>query len=138
MSFRHTTEFTVEFGDCDPANVVWYPNYFRWMDAAARHFFRAAGLPPWHELERASGILGTPLVDASARFVRPATYGDAIAIETGAEWRGNRIALVHVVRRGADVLVEGTELRFFARRHPDDPRKIIPVAPPDAIRRLLE
>ena len=32
MSFRHTTQFTVEFGDCDPAQVVWFPNYFRWMD----------------------------------------------------------------------------------------------------------
>ena len=35
MSLRHTTRFTVEFGDCDPAQIVFYPNYFRWMDAAS-------------------------------------------------------------------------------------------------------
>jgi len=138
VTFHHTTEFTVEFGDCDPAQVVWFPNFFRWMDAASRHFFLAAGVPPGRDLERTDGILGTPLVEASARFIRPATYGDRIAIETAAEWRGNRIVLVHVIRRGDDILVEGTELRFFARRHPDDARKIIPVAAPDSIRRLLE
>jgi 4-hydroxybenzoyl-CoA thioesterase len=138
MTFRHTTEFTVEFGDCDPAGVVWYPNFFGWMDSASRHFFRAAGLPPWHELERTEGIIGTPLVEASARFVRPATYGDRIAVETAAEWRGNRIVLVHVIRRGEDTLIEGTEVRIFARRDPDEPRRIIPVAAPAHIRALLE
>jgi len=27
-----TTVFTiqVEFGDCDPARIVWFPNFFRW------------------------------------------------------------------------------------------------------------
>jgi 4-hydroxybenzoyl-CoA thioesterase len=138
MTFRHTTEFIVEFGDCDPAGVVWYPNFFGWMDSASRHFFRAAGLPPWHELERTEGIIGTPLVEASARFVRPATYGDRIAVETAAEWRGNRIVLVHVIRRGDDALIEGTEVRIFARRDPDEPRRIIPVAAPAHIRALLE
>lgn len=28
----------VEFGDCDPAGIVWFPNFFRWIDAASRHF----------------------------------------------------------------------------------------------------
>jgi hypothetical protein len=71
MSFLHTTEFSVEFGDCDPAGIVFYPNFFRWMDAASRHFFTAAGVLPWRELEARDGILGTPLVDASAHFERP-------------------------------------------------------------------
>ena len=21
----------VEFGDCDPAGIVWFPNFFRWI-----------------------------------------------------------------------------------------------------------
>ncbi|MFL6695326.1 MAG: acyl-CoA thioesterase, partial [Ramlibacter sp.] len=35
----------VEFGDCDPAGIVWFPNFFRWIDAASRHFFIACGVP---------------------------------------------------------------------------------------------
>ena len=29
----------VEFGDCDPARIVWIPNFSRWIDAASRNFF---------------------------------------------------------------------------------------------------
>jgi 4-hydroxybenzoyl-CoA thioesterase len=139
MTFRHTTEFTVEFGDCDPAGIVYYPNFFRWMDAAARHFFAAAGVPPWRELEARTGIVGTPVIDASARFVRPASYGERIAIDTTiAEWRGTRMVLKHVVRRGEQVLVEGEEVRVFARRHPEDPARIQAVPPPQSARALLD
>ena len=138
MTFRHTSEFVVEFGDCDPAQIVHYPNFFRWMDAASRHFFIAAGVPAWHDLEPAEGIIGTPLVDASARFVRPATYGDRLAVETlVAEWRGKSFVMKHVIRRGEDVLVEGTEVRIFARRDPQDPSRIQAVPAPEWIRQLL-
>lgn len=135
MTRRHVTRFTVEFGDCDPAQIVFYPNFFRWMDAAALHFFRAAGVPAWRDYEAQSGILGTPLVDATARFLRPATYGDVIDVESSiAEWRGRSFVLAHVIRRGETVLVEGREVRVFARRHPDDPARIQAVDIPDAFR----
>jgi len=138
MHVRHTTEFTVEFGDCDPARIVFYPNFFRWMDSAARHYFVAAGVPSWHETESTDGIIGTPLVDASAQFRQPATYGDRICVDTSiAEWRGRSFVMKHVIRRGEDVLVEGTETRIFARRHPDDPARVQAVMPPERILRML-
>ena len=138
MTLRHTTRFTVEFGDCDPAQIVFYPNFLRWIDSAARHFFAAAGVPSWPDMEAKAGIIGAPLVEVSARFVRPATYGDEIAVETWIdEWRAKSFVMKHVVRRGEDVLVEGLEIRVFARRHPDDSGRIVAIAPPDAVRRLF-
>jgi len=139
MRKTHVTEFIVEFGDCDPAGIAFYPNYFRWMDAASLHFFRAAGVPPWHELVGQSGIIGTPIVDVSARFLRPASYGDTIAIETTiARWGGRSFVFKHIIRRAGDVLAEGREVRVFARRHPEDPRRIQAVAAPESIRRACE
>jgi 4-hydroxybenzoyl-CoA thioesterase len=139
MSHRHTTEFTVEFGDCDPAQIVFYPNFLRWIDSAARHFFESAGVPHWAELERTTGIIGTPLAEVTLRFRRPATYGDRIAVDsTIAEWREKTFVMRHVIRRGDDVLVEGEEVRLFARRHPDDPKRIQAVPAPADIRRLLD
>jgi 4-hydroxybenzoyl-CoA thioesterase len=136
---RHVTRFTVEFGDCDPAQIVFYPNFLRWMDAASLHFFRACGLPPWRELERAEGIVGTPIVDVQARFLAPASYGDLIDVETSiAEWRGKSFVLAHAIRRGETLLVEGREVRIFARRHPDDPARIQAVSLPEHLRRQVE
>jgi len=40
----------IEFGDCDPAGIVFYPNFQRWMDAASLHFFVQCGVAPWREL----------------------------------------------------------------------------------------
>src|SRR5260221_11201803 len=139
MSKIHVTRFTIEFGDCDPAGIVFYPNFLRWMDAASLHFFRAMGIPPWRELEAQTGIIGTPIVDVAARFLRPASYADAIEVETTIpEWRGKTFVLGHVVRRGGDVLVEGQEVRIFARRVADDPKRIEAVAAPESIRRACE
>jgi 4-hydroxybenzoyl-CoA thioesterase len=136
----HTTQFMVEFGDCDPAGIVFYPNFLRWMDAAALRIFSAAGVPAWHERpERADdGIIGTPIVDVSVRFIAPATYGERIEIDTAiVEWRRTSFVMQHRVRRDRTLLVEGREVRVFARRHPDDARRIqaLPV-PPDLRARL--
>lgn len=139
MARHHTSRFTVEWGDCDPAGIVFFPNFFRWMDAASLHFFRAAGVPPWREYEAQSGILGTPLVDASAKFLRPASYGDVLDVQTAIdEWRGKSFVMSHIIRRGDDVLVEGCTVRVFARRHPDDPARIQAVEAPESVRRWCE
>src|SRR5512141_1711740 len=105
MARTHISRFTVEVGDCDPAHIVFYPNFFRWMDAASLHYFRAAGVPNWHQREAADGVLGTPLVDAKARFIVPATYGDEIEVETTiAEWRNKSFVVQHRICRGGVLL----------------------------------
>ncbi|HEX7270753.1 MAG TPA: acyl-CoA thioesterase [Casimicrobiaceae bacterium] len=139
MSRSHVSHFFVEFGDCDPAQIVFYPNFFRWMDAASLHFFAAAGVLPWHKRDAGDNIIGTPLVDVHARFIAPATYGDKIAIETSiVEWRRKSFVMKHVVRRGDEVLAEGREIRVFARNHPENPGRIEALPPPEMIRKLFE
>ena len=53
-------EVKVAFGDCDPAGIVFFHNYLKWMDAASLHFFKMCGVPRWAELEQQTGILGDP------------------------------------------------------------------------------
>lgn len=115
----------VEFGDCDPARIVWFPNFFRWIDAASRHFFVECGIPPWHETEKTRGIIGTPLVDTHARFVKTASYGDTLQIHIHvAEWREKSfVQRYHVKRSNADgtvdLIMECDEVRIFATRRED-------------------
>lgn len=127
----------VEFGDCDPARIVWFPNFFRWIDAASRHFFIQCGVPPWHETEKATGLIGTPLVDTHARFVKTASYGDTLQIHTHvAEWRDKSYVQRYQIKRANptgedDLIMECDEVRIFAA-HREDGRGIraIPI-PPD-------
>lgn len=126
----------VEFGDCDPAGIVYFPNFYRWMDAASRHWFVVRGVPTWRDAEVRWGVIGTPIVDVQTKFMKPALYGDKLAIETEVvEWRNKSFVQRHRIWRGADLLVEGTEVRVFAGRG-DGGIGIRGVVVPDAIRRL--
>jgi 4-hydroxybenzoyl-CoA thioesterase len=126
----------VEFGDCDPAGIVWFPNFFRWIDAASRHFFSSVGVPPWHELERRIGVIGTPLVDTQARFVKSASYGDVLDVHTSvSEWRGKSFVQLHRVMRGDELILECREVRVFAvRKSEAEGGGIRAVAAPDEVR----
>lgn len=127
----------VEFGDCDPARIVWFPNFFRWIDAASRHFFIGCGVPPWHETERTMGMIGTPLVDTHAKFIKTASYGDLLEIHASiAEWRGKSFVQRYRVTRGEDLIMECDEVRIFAARREDGSIRALPI--PDEIRKLCE
>ena len=72
---------TVEWGDCDAAGIVYFPRYFAWFDASTAALFRRAGLEK-HDLIKTFGIVGYPVVDTRARFIRSSTFGDIVDIET--------------------------------------------------------
>lgn len=131
----------VEFGDCDPARIVWFPNFFRWIDAASRNFFIQRGVPPWHETEKTTGLIGTPLVDTHARFVKTASYGDTLQIHTHvAEWRDKSFVQRYRIQRenadgSVDLIMECDEVRIFAA-HREDGKGIRAVAIPPDIKAL--
>jgi 4-hydroxybenzoyl-CoA thioesterase len=128
---------SVEFGDCDPAGIVFFPNFFRWYDAASRNFFHACGVPAWRDTEKRNGIIGTPVVDISSRFVKTATYGERIEVHTSViEWNAKTFVMQHQIMRAGELLAEGRDTRVFAIRHPDDPERIKAVPIPEEIRNL--
>ena len=122
---------SIEFGDCDPAGIVFFPNFLRWIDSASRNYFVACGVPSWRDTEAKHGIIGTPIVDVQARFLKPATYGDRLSVESSvSEWRNRSFVMRHTVKRGDDVLVEATEVRIFAKRVAGEQARIEAVAIP--------
>ena len=129
----------IEFGDCDPAGIVFFPNFSRWMDAASAGFFRRCGVPPWRELEAQRGIVGTPLLEIGTRFVQSATYGQTLEIATHvAEWRAKVFVQLHRVTRDGALICKGREVCAFVRRDPAEPGRLRAVAVPDDIRALCE
>ncbi len=133
----------VEFGDCDPAGIVWFPNFFKWTDAASRHFFTQCGVPRWADLEKSTGVLGTPLVSISSNFLKTASYGDTLHVRCHiAEWRDKsfvqRYRIVRMRSDGEeDVILECDEVRIFATRRDDGKNGIRAVAVPADIRAMV-
>jgi 4-hydroxybenzoyl-CoA thioesterase len=109
----------VTWGDCDAAGIVFYPNYFKWFDAATHAFFESIGFPH-RRLQADFDAVGLVLVDARSSFRAPATYGDTLLISTTVtELGARRLVLGHRVTRGDVLICEGQEVRVFAMHGPD-------------------
>jgi 4-hydroxybenzoyl-CoA thioesterase len=117
MSRTSVYTVQIQFGDCDPAGIVFFPNFSRWMDAASLHFFVSCGVLPWRELVKTTGIVGTPLLEIHTRFVTSATYGETLEIHTSIEeWREKTFVQKHIAMRGDELICEGRETRIFVKR----------------------
>jgi 4-hydroxybenzoyl-CoA thioesterase len=135
MSVTKIYSIKVEFGDCDPAGIVFFPNFLRWYDASSRHFFTECGIADWRDTEKTHGIIGTPVVDLHTRFVKPATYGDRLEVHTSiVEWNAKTFVMKHELKCNGELLNEGRDTRVFAMRHPDDPSRIKAVPIPAEFR----
>jgi 4-hydroxybenzoyl-CoA thioesterase len=66
----------IRFGDCDPAGIVFFPNWFAMANAAVEDFFDAIGVS-FHDLHGPRGI-GTGYAHAEADFFAPGLMGDQV------------------------------------------------------------
>ena len=123
----------IEWGDCDPAGIVFYPRYFAWFDACTAGLFAAAGLPKPQMIEQYN-LLGIPMVDTRARFIVPSKFGDEVRIEsTVTEFRRSSFDVRHQLLRGDTLAVEGFETRVWTIRDPENPERIKSQAIPEEV-----
>ncbi|MGY9000600.1 MAG: acyl-CoA thioesterase [Rhodospirillales bacterium] len=128
---------TIMFGDCDNAQIVFYPNYFQWFDRATQNMFNDVGLP-WSKMWPDYNIAGVPLVDAQATFMSPLRMEDEIIIDSWVDdWSGKVGTIRHNIRKGDVVHVKGTEKRVWAAKAPDTAKGIRAELMPEEIRNLL-
>ena len=136
LASRHPV--TVEWGHCDPAGIVYFPNYFSYFDSSTNVLFRRAlGLNKYEMLKKYD-IVGIPVVDLAARFIVPSVFGDVVMIEsTVVEIKRSSFQLRHRLLKGETLAVEADEVRVWAGRDPADPDKLKgqPI-PKDVIGRL--
>ena len=124
MPLVNRKDVFIEWGDCDPAGIVYYPRYFVFFDNATVALFAAAGLKK-HEMVKTYDMVGYPMVDTGAKFFIPSKWGETITIESHvAEWKRSSFDIRHRVLKGEDLAIEAWETRVWVGRHPDDPERI--------------
>lgn len=122
--FVNRIRIRVEFGDCDPGNIVLFANYFRWFDRCTSALFRAAGMP-LKELLKSHGAFGIPLVDARARYILPSTYGDELIVESSVtKWGRSSFVVSHKFMADGRLAAEGAETHVWVTKHPTDPNRM--------------
>lgn len=114
----NTLSRRVEWGDCDPAGIVFNPQFFRWFDHGTTMLYEAAGWPKPQLLER-FGAAGCPVVDTRASFRAPCRFGDDVQITSEIAEIGTRsFSICHTLTKGDEVCVEGYETRVWTVEKP--------------------
>lgn len=80
MSRVVETTFRVRYAETDASGVVYHANYLVWFEHGRGEWFWQRGRD-YHRDVEARG-LNWPVVEASARYLAPARYGDLITVRT--------------------------------------------------------
>src|ERR1700704_3469085 len=102
----------VHWGDCDPAGIIFYPTYFRWMDAATWALMECAG---YGAKRMRAEHLAMPLVSAECQVLAPAEHGDRCEVRSRiARFGGKAVVVAHAIGRAhGAALAKGTEPRVW-------------------------
>jgi len=124
----YTTSRRLNFGDCDPSGIAYFPSYLNILVGVYEEFFEKLGFP-WPELINERKI-GLPTVTLDLTFKNPGFHGDLMAFNVKVTRIGNSsVDLEHEIRAG-DRLLWVAKQRLVVTSHethkalpwPDDMR----------------
>jgi 4-hydroxybenzoyl-CoA thioesterase len=111
----------IEWGDCDPAGIAYFPRYFEYFDRCTRALFERAGFFKRHML-KTYAISGIPVVDMKAQFMIPSRYGDDVVVESSvSKWGDSSFVVRHRLMRGDALAIECFETRVWVAQVGEDP-----------------
>ena len=132
MILTNTRQVRIEWGDCDPAGIIFYPRYFEIFDAStARLFEQALGMTKYQQL-KSMDFAGYPLVRTRAKFIKPTRFGDDVTVDTKIAFGRTSFEIEHRLSLGGETCVECSEKRVWVVRDAEGRLKSHPV--PEAVR----
>jgi 4-hydroxybenzoyl-CoA thioesterase len=128
----NTRTVRIEWGDCDPAGIIFYPRYFEIFDASTAALFeRALGITKF-EMFKTLPFAGWPLARTQARFLKPTRFGDDVTVVTSVAFGRSSFDIEHKLSLKGELCAECTEKRVWVVRDADGGLKSHPV--PDEVR----
>jgi 4-hydroxybenzoyl-CoA thioesterase len=129
LSTLYQSRRTIRFGYCDPAGIVFYPQYFLLLNELVEDWFAnwvGVGFPELHLRRR----IGTPTVRVICEFGAPSRLGDELLWDLSVQRVGNssidlavRVSVAEQTRLTAKLTLVTVSLDTFrAVPIPDDIR----------------
>lgn len=122
---KNSRNLRIEWGDCDPAGIVFYPRYFAMFDHSTTMLIAAATGLNKFDLLKTFDFAGYPMVDTRGKFYKPCRFGDDVTIESAFTKVGkSSFDIHHRLMNKGELALEGFETRVWVGRDPSDPDKI--------------
>jgi len=130
-TFTNIRSVRIEWGDCDPAGIIFYPRYFEIFDASTAHLFEAALRMTKYQMFSTLPFAGFPLVRTHARFLKPTRFGDEVVVESTITFGRSSFDVEHKLSLMGEACAECSETRVWVIRDADGRLKSHPV--PDEV-----
>ena len=132
--FRTTTR--VRYPETDRMGVAYHAHYLTWFELGRTEMMRSIGAP-YGELEDFDGVM-FPVIEAGARYLRPARYDEVVAIETTVRAIGGaRVRFEYALSREADGEALATGFTEHASVGRDGKPRRLPAALRDRLQETL-
>ncbi len=134
-SFRYDRR--LHWSECDPAGIIFFPHYSRWMVDGLNELFFSLGIDPNGKIDGQTSR-GIPCVGFSIKFSRPPHLHEMVTHEIAVTKVGRTsFTVTHRFLRGEDVLAEAEDTRVWASHSlADAGLKAVPI--PGDLRARLE
>jgi acyl-CoA thioester hydrolase len=107
-------QVTVRYAETDMMGIVYHANYLPWFEVGRTTLLKEIGVP-YRKLEEEGFRI--PVLEVTAKFLRPALYDDTLEILTTIRERPLlRIRVEYEVRRADELLATGTSVHAFVDR----------------------
>ena len=101
-----TSRFRVRYSETDQMGMVYYANYFVWMEIGRTDFCRGCGFS-YADLEREEKAF-LPVAEADCKYHTPARYDDDIVVETVISRLNRRlIEFTYKIKTNSALIAEG-------------------------------
>ncbi len=105
------SQVTVRYVETDMMGIVYHGSYLPWFEIGRTNLLKELGVP-YRQLEADGYRL--PVLEVSAKYLRPAVYDDELTIVTTIRERPLlRIRIEYEVLRGSELLATGSSLHAF-------------------------
>jgi 4-hydroxybenzoyl-CoA thioesterase len=130
-------EMYVEWGDCDPSGIVYYPRYLEYGSSCTNALFERAGLSK-PQMLKTYGIAGIPMVELRARVLAPCRFSDTIVVESYvSEWGNTSFSVHHKMWKGSVLAAEIFEKHVWVAREEGDTARFKGKAIPQEVKDRL-
>ncbi len=131
MAYTNTRSVRIEWGDCDPAGIIFFPNYFRIFDHSTAMLFESALGMTKYEMFKNLEFEGWPLIKTQARFLKPTRFGDDVIVESTVTFGRSSFEIAHKLSLKGELCAECSEKRVWTVRDTSGQLKSHPI--PDAV-----
>jgi acyl-CoA thioester hydrolase len=117
MEHHCETRFRVRYAETDKMGIVYYANYFVWMEIGRTDYCKSAGFS-YRDMEKEDANMA--VADASCRYIAPARYDDEILVRTTIERLNRRlITFAYSIFNAetGEALAEGKTVHITVDKH---------------------